>query len=202
MDSEVLSNVQDKTVAGLPREGDRRKSGAPPKPPALWCMRPTLELEPCTSPESVWGGYPKGFVHEALKLLRCSPPEVPHVCSGALPKGHGIRVDLRSAARPDVRADGRNLPFADRTFRGVLIDPPYTVEYARDLYGVEYPRPSHLLAEALRVVRPGGRVGILHFLVPMSMPGLKLETVRGVTTGAGYRIRALSIFVREQEPML
>jgi ubiquinone/menaquinone biosynthesis C-methylase UbiE len=75
-------------------------------------------------------------------------------------------VDLRAAARPTVMADGRQLPFRDGCFAGVLIDPPYTVEYAEELYGTEYPRPSHLLAEASRVVVPGCRVGFLHFLVP------------------------------------
>ncbi len=96
-------------------------------------------------------------------------------------------------------ADGRALPFPDAEFAAVLIDPPYTVEYAWDLYGTDYPRPSHLLAEASRVVRPCGRIGILHFLVPMPPPACRLDLVRGVTTGCGYRIRAFTVFQREQE---
>jgi ubiquinone/menaquinone biosynthesis C-methylase UbiE len=82
----------------------------------------------------------------------------------------------------------------------VLIDPPYSVEYAESLYGTDYPRPSHLLKEAARVVVPGGRVGILHFLVPFAPKGSGLEfvAVRGVTTGLGYRIRAWTLFARQQ----
>lgn len=198
-DSEVLSVPRDNGTNVLPREGQQRRTGELPKPPAIFKLRPVIDGE---QPEGVWGGYPKGFVPEALKLLRVRPHEVLHVCSGALPKGSGVRVDLRAAARPDVRADGRQLPFRDETFPAVMIDPPYTVEYAKDLYGTEYPRPSHLLREASRVVKPGGRIGILHFLVPMSLPGIRLETVRGVTTGAGYRIRAFSVFQREHRRLL
>jgi hypothetical protein len=197
-DSEVLSNVQDKTLAGLPREGARRKNGAPPRPPSLWTMRPVFDGEP----EPVWGAFPKGFLRVAARMLRAQPDEILHLCSGSVAPGHGTRVDVRAEASPDVRADARRLPFRDASFKAVLIDPPYTVEYARDLYACEYPRPSHLLAEASRVVKPCGRVGILHFLVPMSPAGLQLETVRGVTTGAGYRIRAFSVYQREQSRLL
>lgn len=79
----------------------------------------------------------------------------------------------------------------------MLLDPPYSVEYARELYGTDYPRPSHLLAEAARVVRPGGCVGFLHFLVPKpGSPLLTIERVWGVTQGCGYRIRAFTVLRR------
>lgn len=192
-DEEVVSFGTDHNVNGLPRELHRRRSGAPPKPPALWTAREVFDGE------SVWGAYPKGFVAWACRLIECAPTEVLHLCSGGLRAGQGTRVDLRRAARPDVVADARKLPFADGTFAGALIDPPYSVEYARDLYATDYPRPSHLLTEAARVVRSCGRIGILHFIVPMPPPGTSLETVRGVTTGTGYRIRAFTVFRREQD---
>jgi hypothetical protein len=110
----------------------------------------------------------------------------------------GVRVDLRPAARPDVLADGRRLPFIDAIFDGVLIDPPYSVEYAESLYGVAYPRPSHLLAEASRVCRPGGRIGMLHYLVCVPPPMCRLLSVVGVTQGLGYRIRAWTLYERGQ----
>lgn len=122
------------------------------------------------------------------------------MCSGMLTPAEvrgGCRVDLRAAARPDLRADGRQLPFRDGTWSGVLIDPPYSVEYARELYNTDYPRPSHLLAEAARVLKPGGRVGFVHFLVPMvGKSRLRFEFTKGVTQGCGYRIRAFTVFVK------
>lgn len=167
-----------------------------PRRPAVWAV-----VETQHSPVPVYGAYPKGFIPWALRMLGCDrcPAEVLHVCSGALTKEDvrdGTRVDLRPEASPDVVADGRALPFPAASWRGVLIDPPYSPEYARDLYGTEYPRPSHLLAEAARVVRFGGRIGILHFLVPSPPKGCEIVTVRGITQGCGYRIRALTIYVR------
>ena len=196
MSEDVISFKNDKGISGLPRELSRRK-GAPPSQPALWTSPPTIEW-----PDTPWGMYPRGFVAWAVAQLHCSPPEVLHVCSGGLAPGIGrTRVDVRQSASPDVVADGRRLPFADATFTAVLIDPPYSVEYARDLYGTNYPRPSHLLAEASRVLRPCGRVGIVHFIVPMPPPACRLEKVRGVTTGCGYRIRAFTVFVKEQDAL-
>ena len=184
--SDIISFANDKRPGAMPRELHRHASGADPMPPALWTSPPTNQ------PEKVWDQYPKGFCTWAAKLLHCAPDQILHLCSGSLPAGNGrVRVDVRRVAAPDVQADARRLPFADGTFAGVMIDPPYSVEYADDLYCGGYPRPSHLLAEASRVVRPCGRVGILHFLVPMPPPGCRLEIVRGVTTGCGYRIRAL-----------
>lgn len=194
---EVVSFEADKTQGQMPREGDRRRNGAPPRPPALWNVRPTVDLDE----QGEWGQYPKDFLAWATRVIGCRRSEVLHICSGSLPLGEGVRVDLRSSVRPDVVADGRRLPFADGSFAGVLIDPPYSLEYARDLYETEYPRPSHLLAEALRVVQPCGRFGILHFLVPMSLKGSSLVGVYGLTTGAGYRIRAFTVFARDQEEL-
>lgn len=200
MDSEVLHQRQDKGLSGLAREGMRRKRGGGPLAPALWSVRQTNDFEPI-DPVQVWGSYPKGFVAWACRALQVAPSEVLHVCSGSLRAGQGIRVDIRAAARPDVIADGRCLPFPDASFPAVMIDPPYTVEYSVDFYGTEYPRPSHLLREASRVVRPCGRVGILHFLVPMSIHPLRMEAVYGITTGAGYRIRAFAVYQRDQDEL-
>lgn len=191
---DVVSFASDKKPGGMPRESHRRKSGAPPSQPALWTSPEVVDAG-----ETPWGAFPKRFLSWAVRQLHCDPREVLHVCSGGLAAGNGTRVDIRRGAAPDLLADGRRLPFRDGSFAAALIDPPYSVEYAKDLYGTEYPRPAHLLAEASRVVRPCGRVGIVHFLVPMPPPNCKLQTVRALTTGCGYRIRALTIFERNQD---
>lgn len=114
-------------------------------------------------PAPVFGQYPVSLIPKILPWLRCGRHEVLHVCSGALPPGEGIRVDVRPEARPDILADGRDLPLDDGSVAAVMLDPPYTEQYAEDLYGVEYPRPAHLLAEAARVVRPNGRIAFVHY---------------------------------------
>ncbi len=184
---------------GFPGEGharDRDRGDYTPGRAVLWNATEAADFPPAP----VWGAYPKGFVDYALVALRCPAGEVLHVCSGMLTPAEvrgGCRVDLRAAARPDLLADGRALPFSEGSWSGVLIDPPYSTEYARELYGTDYPRPSHLLAEAARVLRPGGRCGFLHFLVPMvGRSRLRFERTLGVTQGCGYRIRAFTVFVK------
>ena len=110
-------------------------------------------------------------------------------------------MDVRPAAAPHVLADGRALPFADGTIAAVMLDPPYTAQYAADLYGVDYPRPSHLLREAARVVRACGRIAFVHYLVPMPPPRCSLVRVMGLSTGFGFPMRAVTVFEREQDSL-
>ncbi len=220
-ESEVLSTPMDKRGSGrgfpgegyargkrpggngVPARGGNRVANGETSPgrAALWNATEVADF----APAPVWGAYPKRFVTYALKALQCPAREVLHVCSGMLTSAEvrgGLRLDLRAAARPDVRADGRCLPFRDGSFSGVLIDPPYSVEYARELYDTDYPRPSHLLAEAARVLRPGGRCGFLHFLVPLvGRSKLRFAYTRGVTQGCGYRIRAFTVFVKRESDL-
>ena len=49
------------------------------------------------------------------------------------------------------------------------------------------------MKEACRLLKPGGRVGLLHFQVPMVRKPLRIIEVRGITTGLGYAIRAFTI---------
>lgn len=108
-------------------------------------------------------------------------------------------MDIRLAARPSVVAKGQALPFLEASFKAVLLDPPYTEEYARNLYRSEFPRPSHLLREASRVVKPGGRIGLLHIAVPITPVGCEFVTSFGVVPGPGFRIRAFTIYERRQQ---
>lgn len=195
--NEVLHTPGDKRApgTGLPRHNSTRQrvDADQPKRSNLWDWREGVELG------GTWGVFPRRFLAWARKQLGSPRHErFLHVCSGALgPATPGVRVDVRLQAAPDVVADGRSLPFADDAFDAVLIDPPYSVEYARDLYGTDYPRPSHLLAEASRVCAPNGLIGFLHFLVAAPPPRSSKVRVFGITQGCGYRIRALSIYRRE-----
>lgn len=156
------------------------------------------EVEDAPRPMAVYGQYPRGLIAKLLPWLRCARSRILHVCSGSLPKGEGIRVDIRPEAHPDFVADGRSLPFADGEHDAVMLDPPYSEGYASSLYGVEYPRPSHLLAEAARVVRPGGRIAIVHYITPRPAPGTRFVKAFGLSTGFDMPMRAVSIYERDQ----
>ncbi len=148
----------------------------------------------------VYGRFPPGFFQWVLKnklLGDVAAQDVLHVCAGSI-KARWT-VDLRPETKPIIVADGMRLPFRDASFPAVLADPPYSDEYARNLYGTENPRPSRLLREACRVVVPQGRFAILHVAVPMTPPDAQFVDCIGVTTGAGFRIRALTVYERRQE---
>jgi len=190
-DGEVLSTPFD-SHKRLPRERLSRSNGNAPRQPVLWAFSEVLGV-----PEPCYGRYPRGFLERVCRELNVNGRAILHVCSGAMTSAEalgGVRLDVRTSQAPDVVADGRALPFLDGSFRAVLLDPPYSTEYAESLYGVKYPRPSHLLAEASRVCAPGGAVCLLHYLVPVPPPNCDLESVRGVTQGLGYRIRAWTVF--------
>lgn len=151
---------------------------------------------------AVFGRYPRGFLEHILKMQLLGDVQrdsILHVCSGTLGPFERWTVDLRKQARPTVMASGTALPFKDHSFPAVMMDPPYSDDYARNLYGVENPRPSWLLREAARVVQPGGRIGILHVAIPFSPPECELVNVWGISTGVGFRIRAFTVYQKQQK---
>lgn len=172
--------------------------GAPPMRPPICMLFDDLAQDAPMDSTAVFGMYPNSLIPKILPWLRCQRREILHVCSGGLTRGDGIRVDVRAAARPDIVADGRDLPFADASIAAVLIDPPYSEHYARELYGTEYPRPSHLLTEAARVVRAGGRIGFVHYIVPNPPPGCHHVKTFGLSMGFGYPMRAITVYEKEQ----
>jgi SAM-dependent methyltransferase len=198
---------EERTVADLARltrvrkeDGgsfENRAQGSDPRRPPF-CM---LFEDFGDQVPGVYGMFPASFIPKILPWLRCERREILHVCSGGLPRGEGIRVDIRPEAKPDIVADGRALPLEDASVAAVLIDPPYSEHYARELYGTDYPRPSHLLREAVRVVRPNGRFAIVHYIVPNPPGGGRFIRAFGLSMGFGYPMRAVTIFERQSAPL-
>ena len=150
---------------------------------------------------AVFGRFPKGFLRHFLKLRMLGDVrrgEVLHVCSGTLGPEERWTVDIRPEARPRVVADGSALPFRDASFKAVLMDPPYSDAYARNLYGTENPRPAWLLREAARVVVPGGRIALMHVGIPFAPPACHLVRIWPVSTGVGFRGRWVTIYQKDQ----
>lgn len=140
------------------------------------------------------GGYPLGFMEWALDEMGADADKVLHLCSGSVRTG--TTVDIRPEMNPDIVADCRNVPLPDGSFGFIMADPPYSEEYAGNLYSTEasYPKPGQILAEATRLLRPGGLVGILHHQVPVFRKPLKLVRVYAVHRGCGFAIVAWTLF--------
>ena len=140
------------------------------------------------------GGYPLRFVEWALDTMACSDPSVVlHLCSGSMVTG--TTVDIRPETNPDIVADCRSVPLPDESFDFILADPPYSADYAENLYGTgdHYPTPFQIMREATRLLRPGGQFGLLHTQVPIIRRPMKVSNVYGITVGCGYNIRAWTL---------
>ena len=140
--------------------------------------------------QKYYGAYPGGFLWRAKVLL---PGRMCHLCSGTV-RGD-FTVDIDPEAHPDLVADARCTGLEDESFEAVLLDPPYTPEDAQHYNHTEYPEPRDLMREAWRLVRPGGRVGLLHYIVPRPPhKDARLLAVVGVMVGYGNRIRVFTVF--------
>jgi hypothetical protein len=158
--------------------------------PALWAMSPAVEMGHI--PEG--GGYPVGFVEAVGRLMGVTDfGQVVHLCSGSI--AGGVTIDVRTVAQPSIRADVRWLPLRPGSVRWIMADPPYGQDYAEALWGLGklYPTPTVLLRECAVALAPGGLVALLHQVVPRLPPLLERIGTWGVSTGPGYRIRALTI---------
>lgn len=161
--------------------------------------------------QKFYGSYPAGFPERARALLGVTINDAAlHICGGKIkyyPYANAIgqndkTLDLDESLDPDYLQDARDpYPAVEGGWPAILMDPPYSEEDAKHYSpGAEkYPKPALLLKNALLAVRPGGRVGILHYLSPRPPSeriGFKTRFVAciGVVVGFNNRIRVFSVF--------
>lgn len=121
----------------------------------VWLPRPAAKYPGC---------YPVGFENMVPTLL--DTKNYVHFFSGMSKTGY--RVDINPETNPNLVGNVESLTeIPDCSFNGGLADPPYTEEFARDLYGTPYPKWSLWTKELVRVVNHGGRIGIMqNYVVP------------------------------------
>ena len=155
-----------------------------------------------------YGAYLGGFPERARALLGCRISEpVLHVCGGCA-KDYPYKrafgpndktLDLDPGVQPDFLQDAREaFPWACAPtipWAGILIDPPYTEADAMHYVpGAEkYPKPNELMKNALEVLPSGGRVGLIHYILPSPKDCIFVACV-GVVCGFNNRIRVYSVF--------
>jgi len=92
---------------------------------------------------------------------------------------YGIKVDLKTRYErtdigevkmpTDVVADAHCLPFKDNTFDCVILDPPFSPEYAKNKWDAKPPKFKVYSNEASRVVKEGGLVIVYHWIAMSSV---------------------------------
>lgn len=168
-----------------------------------------------------YGAYPAGFLERARALLGLHIDDpVLHVCGGEVRKypyrgGFGKNdrtLDLDPKLKPDFLQDARE-PFPkvpEHIFNGfgkkadywpaVLADPPYTEDDAAKYTpgALVLPSPRLLLANGLKAVPIGGKVGILHYVAPRPPTKDAAKFIACVTVFVGYdnRPRVFSVYER------
>ena len=109
------------------------------------------------------GCYPLHFERKLPEIL--GTDHYVHFFAGMSKSGY--RIDCNSNVNPDLVADVHNTGLPDCYFDGGMADPPYTPEFAKTLYNTEYPIWSKWTKELVRLVKPGGRIGIMqNYIVP------------------------------------
>jgi hypothetical protein len=140
-----------------------------------------------------YGAYPGGFLLRARALLGVQPDDpVLHVCGGRVRNypypGFGPNdrtLDLDPATAPDILGDARD-PYPTG-FRAILADSPYSELHA-ERYSTgagAYPPPRVIVRRVLDALPVGGRVGILHTVMPRPPPKAA-RLVAAVTVLVGY----------------
>lgn len=156
-----------------------------------------------------YGAYLGGFPERARALLgvRIDQP-VLHVCGGKA-RHYPYRrafgpldktLDLDPAVEPDFQQDA--LAPLPRGFHAMLADPPYSeADAAHYNVGAEaYPKPNALLKNMLSAVPPGGRVGMIHYILPSPPPDTVFVAAVSVMCGFNNRVRVFSVFERGHAP--
>ena len=157
--------------------------------------------------EKYYGAYLGGFPERARALLgvRLDQP-VLHVCGGKsrlYPYSRGFgpndkTLDLDPDLEPDFIADARQpLPTG---FDAMLADPPYSgpdAEHYAPGAG-KYPQPNLIVKNAIDALPVGGRVGIIHYVLPAPPKNAHFVAAVGVLCGYNNRIRVFSVFERTE----
>jgi len=141
--------------------------------------------------------YPGRFLHYLTKRYpETEAADTLHLFSGSV--AGAFSVDLRPESGCSVAARYNALPFADNAFSCVVADPPYNRGFSSHWtkHAPDLPRPKRILAEAVRVLRPGGLAMILHVIVVPAYKALGVERVglHPILCGPNNAVRVLNVF--------
>ncbi|MFA4972139.1 MAG: hypothetical protein WC683_05970 [bacterium] len=165
--------------------------------------RPITDMIICArSKVKYYGAYPSGFLRRAKWLM---PGGMLHLFGGHAADDpffgpQDETVDTEPMTRPTYLNDVMNFGSGVVGYQAVLADPPYTEADAAHYGDLPCPNPNEVIKVAWGLTVPGGRCGLLHYVVPRPPDkSAILVAVCGVMVGFGNRIRVLTVFEKPKE---
>lgn len=160
------------------------------KQEVLWCHR--------NANTHYTGGYPNGYMNDIETMYGIEPDAI-HLFSGTVKNGIGI--DFNPILKPKICADAQYIPLRDNSVPRIYADPPYDENYTQHYTDLRPHQPRTkskysaygFIKECARILKPGGLLIILHWLVVPSQAGLKFERMIPVHNGPNHRIRAATV---------
>ena len=172
-------------------------------PPTIWSHDWIYGLWYCGTSfqKSIYyGQFPSTFVKRVTTAFPTDQFRFLHICSGRCHIEGAINVDIHNLPEVDLVANVERLPLQDNRFDVCLIDPPYSEQDA-DRYKVKRLINSRkTMAEAKRVLVPGGWLLWLDEKYPSyRRKEWQLKGLIGIVTGFERRTRVLSMWRKPTE---
>lgn len=133
------------------------------------------------------GAFPNGFMAWVKKQWwgekRC------YLCAGGIDDAEAIKVDIRPETQPTLCEDARHTSIPNESCDWIIIDPPYSLKLAKDLYGTEknYAGINAFTKEAERICKKGGLICTLTYEIPKRIKNCDFIAVWGI-----YQIPSVS----------
>jgi ubiquinone/menaquinone biosynthesis C-methylase UbiE len=114
----------------------------------------------------------------------------------------GDTTDIRADTGAKFIGPYDNLPIEDNIYDMVVADPPYSCGFSKEwtTHPKDLPKPKRILMEAVRVVKPGGLIAILHIIVIPAYREARVERIalHGILCGPNNAIRVLNVFRKKE----
>jgi len=167
----------------------------------LWLCGPA---EKGPNREKFPGAFPAGFLDHVKHSFRHYWPhrkiEILHVCSGRVPKIHGMTLDISNKYNPDYLCNAEDMRLEDgklvpeETFSWTISDTPYNLDAAKKYYKIPMVNRSKVLRQMNRVTRIEGFIGILDQITTVKPPeNLQVVARIGVTSVPNLDMRYFTV---------
>ncbi len=153
---------------------------------------------PDSRPDKYPGSWPLEFEERLLTLFGFDyhtdlKEQVVQLFAGGVQ--HGFKVDLFNDSFNDYHGDAHDLPAEwNNKWEMCILDPPYSSNWSRVLYGMSELLYSKYIAEAVRIVKPGGRIACYHWAMTPTPDNCILQ--KRIFIGRDYfkKLRVCMIF--------